>query len=257
MRQQLINSFDSIYNYDLHGNSKKKEKQPDGTVDENVFDIQQGVNLLFGIKGINKLISHCHLWGNREQKYHSLSTSDVNSTHWNHVSASSPFYLLIPQNSELRKEYELGWKMTEIMPVNVLGFQTHRDHFAIDLDKETLYKRLEEMRDETISDEDYAEKYNLTNNPDWKLSEARQAIRRDTEWQNKLIYCSYRPFDFRSCYFSTVAIDRPRREILNHVVGRENLCLNTVRQTKMNSWQHSVVSDTPAPAEFMATFSCI
>lgn len=246
MRQQLINSFDSIYNYDLHGNSKKKEKQPDGTIDENVFDIQQGVNLLFGIKGINKLISHCHLWGNREQKYHSLSTSDVNSTHWNHLSASSPFYLLIPQNSELRKEYELGWKMTEIMPVNVLGFQTHRDHFAIDLDKETLYKRLEEMRDESISDEDYAEKYNLTDNRDWGLSEARQAIRRDTEWQNKLIDCSYRPFDFRSCYFSTVAMDYPRRELIDHVEGKNNLCLLSSRQQATLGYKHSWVATLPA-----------
>ncbi len=40
MRQHLLNSFDEIFIFDLHGNSKKKEKTPDGHKDENVFDIQ-------------------------------------------------------------------------------------------------------------------------------------------------------------------------------------------------------------------------
>ncbi|MGI8670880.1 MAG: N-6 DNA methylase, partial [Aridibacter sp.] len=45
MRQSLMKSFDEIYILDLHGNSKKKEKSPDGSTDQNVFDIQQGVSI--------------------------------------------------------------------------------------------------------------------------------------------------------------------------------------------------------------------
>ncbi len=43
MRQSLMQSFDEIHVLNLHGNSKKKERAPDGGKDENVFDIQQGV----------------------------------------------------------------------------------------------------------------------------------------------------------------------------------------------------------------------
>jgi len=50
MRQSLMNSFDEIYILDLHGNSLKKEKALDGSKDENVFDIQQGVAICFMIK---------------------------------------------------------------------------------------------------------------------------------------------------------------------------------------------------------------
>ena len=50
MRQSLMKSFDEIYILDLHGNSLKKEKAPDGGKDENVFDIQQGVAVVFMIK---------------------------------------------------------------------------------------------------------------------------------------------------------------------------------------------------------------
>lgn len=46
-------------------------------------------------------------------------------------------------------------------------------------------------------------------------------------------------------------MDRPRRELLDHVAGKANLCLNTVRQTKNVSWQHAMVTNTPAPAVFV------
>ena len=38
MRQSLMNTFDEIYVLDLHGNSKKKEVSPDGSIDQNVFE---------------------------------------------------------------------------------------------------------------------------------------------------------------------------------------------------------------------------
>jgi len=50
MRQSLMNTFDDIYILDLHGNSKKKEKQSNGLPDENVFDIQQGTAICFMVK---------------------------------------------------------------------------------------------------------------------------------------------------------------------------------------------------------------
>lgn len=54
MRQSLMATFDEIYILDLHGNSLKKEKCPDGSKDENVFDIRQGVCIVFMIKKVGK-----------------------------------------------------------------------------------------------------------------------------------------------------------------------------------------------------------
>ena len=50
MRWHLQETFDKIYVLDLHGNSKKKEVAPDGSKDENVFDIQQGVSINIFVK---------------------------------------------------------------------------------------------------------------------------------------------------------------------------------------------------------------
>ena len=102
MRQSLMQTFDDIYVLDLHGNSKKKERSPDGSKDENVFDIQQGVAIGIFVKrrekaGLSSLanVYHAHLWGPREVskkvgeernlvggKYHWLAEHDVASTEW-------------------------------------------------------------------------------------------------------------------------------------------------------------------------------
>ncbi|MCL1945813.1 MAG: N-6 DNA methylase [Chitinivibrionia bacterium] len=50
MRYSLLNTFDKIYVLDLHGNSKKKETSPDGSKDENIFDIMQGVSINIFVK---------------------------------------------------------------------------------------------------------------------------------------------------------------------------------------------------------------
>ncbi len=77
-------------------------------------------------------IYHAHLYGSRNSKYDWLQTHDVRLTNWQDIQPQAPFYLMIPQNTDLLSEYEQGWKITEAMPANVLGFQTHQDHFAID-----------------------------------------------------------------------------------------------------------------------------
>ncbi|MFH1007245.1 MAG: N-6 DNA methylase, partial [Candidatus Latescibacterota bacterium] len=61
MRQSLMNSFDEMYILDLHGNSLKKERCPDGSKDENVFDIRQGVAIAIFIKNRHKPVGQTFL----------------------------------------------------------------------------------------------------------------------------------------------------------------------------------------------------
>ncbi len=265
MRQSLLKTFDDIYVLDLHGNSKKKEICPDGSPDQNVFDIQQGVAIGIFIKYQDSQqdlakVYHADLWGKREMienqviiggKYHWLDENDISSTAWQELQPDSPFYLFKPQNINLRSEYDQFWKINQIMSVNVLGFQTHRDNFAIDFDKDKITKRFQELRENNLSNEDYTTKYDIKDNRDWKLDRVRQAIRLDNQWQNKIITCLYRPFDWRYCYYSDLIMDRPRRELIDHVFRKDNLCINTVRQTRLDFWNHSIVSDTPTPAVFV------
>ena len=72
MRKHLLESFDKIYILDLHGNAKKKEVCPDGSIDQNVFDIMQGVSINIFIKTGKKKkdelasVFHSDWFGKRE-----------------------------------------------------------------------------------------------------------------------------------------------------------------------------------------------
>jgi len=249
MRQQLMRAFTDIYILDLHGNAKKKERSPDGSKDENVFDIQQGVAIGIFIKDERKTapatVHHANLWGTRAGKYQSLFTDDISTTTWEDVVPQKPFYLFTPQDADRQTEYERGWKVTDAMPVNVLGFQTHRDHFAIGFDEAEMRSRIREMRSTKLNDGSFRTNYQVTDNRDWKLVDARKLLRADHRWEEKLIRCSYRPFDTRWCYFSNVAMDYPRRELADHVAGRENLCLLVSRQQGTVGFRHCLVSKDP------------
>ena len=83
-------------------------------------------------------IYHAHLWGSRENKYRYLLENDVNTVDWKELNPTSPFYLFIPQNTDCKAEYETGWKITDIMPVNSTGVKSHRDHFVFDFDDAEL-----------------------------------------------------------------------------------------------------------------------
>ena len=55
MRQSLMKTYNEIYILNLHGNSLKKETCPNGSKDENVFDIRQGVAIALFIKKKGKV----------------------------------------------------------------------------------------------------------------------------------------------------------------------------------------------------------
>jgi len=271
MRQSLMKTFDEIYVLDLHGNSKKKERCPDGSEDKNVFDIQQGVAIGIFVKHTNQktedaAVRHSHLWGLREiyeestegkklsgGKYHWLWKNDVANTDWQTLSPQTPFYLFVPQDVDLQKEYEKGWKVTEMMPVNVLGFQTHRDHFAIDFDRNELRRRIFDIRDSSVNDDTLRERYELRDNRDWKLTIARSQLRSNDNWEDHFVKCLYRPFDSRFCYFSNVAMDYPRRELLDHVEGKDNLSLLIPRQIGTIGWRHVISSRVVAESCAIST----
>jgi predicted helicase len=90
MRKHLLESFDKIYILDLHGNAKKKEVCPDGSPDQNVFDIMQGVSINIFVKTGKKKpkelgqVFHFDLQGKRDFKYEFL-TQNLKDLKWNNV----------------------------------------------------------------------------------------------------------------------------------------------------------------------------
>src|SRR5207302_676317 len=159
-----------------------------------------------------------------------LFDKDVTSTKWTTLHPSTPNYFFFPQDTDLLAEYQKGWKLTEAMPLNVTGFQSHRDPFAIAFEKQTIEDRMKRLRDrKKYSDDEIRAEYDIPDNRDWKLADARTQIAADKNWEDPIIQCSYRPFDSRWCHFSTVTMDYPRTELIENMAGKENLALNVCR----------------------------
>ena len=253
MRQSLMQTFNRLYVLDLHGNAKKKEKTPEGGKDENVFDIEQGVaiSLLVKKQGLSRAVYHAELWGTRQEKYRALLEAEKDSIAWQELQPSPPFHLFIPQDEAVREEYEQGWQVTEIFPVNVLGFQTHRDRFAITYEKSDIEHRVKDMLDEDLKDTRVSEKYAIKDSDGWTVAGARNALRAKDDHKKHIIQCSYRPFDRRWCYFGKELMDRPRKEFLEHCHLKSNVILGVGRAGNAvpeRPWELVTIANAPTDA---------
>jgi predicted helicase len=215
------------------------EKAPDGGKDENVFDIQQGVAILLAIKSLagtdhslsQASVNYAELWGRREIKYAELSDSTLNDIAWKLLQPNKPYYLFIPQDTNVQAEYKKGWSINELMNVNSSCMNTARDGLVIDVEKEVLSNRIKTLVDPSKDDGDLINTYGIVNTGWWNFNDARKDLFRTKNWHNKIIKCLYRPFDERWLFHHKSFIDRPRTEINANLV-HENLSLVTTRQTK-------------------------
>ena len=245
MREELMKTFDEIYVLNLHGNALMGETAPDGGPDENVFDIRQGVAISLFVKGREAedlaRVKYADLWGLRKGKYHYLWENDVSTTDWQALEPVSPHFFFVPKDFDLLNEYERGWSLPDIFPVNSSGLKTHRDHFVIDFEQEHLRARIAEFRDESLSDDELRERFKLGDIGSWKLSEARGKLQAREDWDKDFNLCLYRPFDVRPIYYSDAVITRPRFGVMQHML-RDNLAIVTTRVYRGDSFTSILVS---------------
>ena len=233
MRWNLARAYDDIYILDLHGNAKKRETTPDGKKDENVFDIQQGVCILFLIKKPNKKsaianIYHADLFGLRDYKYQQLNFAALDRIKWATVTSTAPFYLFKPTN-QVQASTE-RYNVSELFIESTMGFQTHRDDFAIAFEKESISQRIDDMLSDSISDDLLCAKYNLS--PQYNVHKARKILKgmQHDEVESKKTICQYRLFDNRWCFLDETLMDRPRSKVFAHVANKDNLVFGVGRQ---------------------------
>ena len=245
MRQSLMKSFDEIYILDLHGNSLKKEKTPDGGKDENVFDIQQGVTIaIFVKKKIRTFRSpiqiktpakvyHSELFGLRGSKYDWLNKHKLATKSLKQIKPDSPWYFFIPRETEKIAGY-LKWnKVNEIFPINSVGIVTARDKFVIEFDKDKLVRRIRMFLDKKVADELISETFNLKDKSNWKLKLQREKLMKDEDWKDYYTKILYRPFDERFIYYNDVLIERSRKDVMRHLL-KSNIAIITRRQMLPN-----------------------
>lgn len=144
MRWHLRNTFDKIYVLDLHGNSRKKEVSPDGSKDENVFDIMSGVSIIIGIKNKdeikNKKLARVFvkdLYGTRKIKLDVLDNSNMQNINWAELPDKSNIWRLEGEGKEV---YEKGFNVRDLYLINNIGIYTGKDEDFVSFQKKFTEK---------------------------------------------------------------------------------------------------------------------
>jgi len=230
--------------------------------DKNVFDIEQGVSITFLVKLPNTVqaepveaveevfeltapesgavkkakhrqleggkvtlkarIHQADLWGSRDYKYDWLEKHSLLDTPWQDLQPALPQLLLVPRDETDAAEYERGWKVTDIFPVNSVGIVTARDSLTIHFTAESLQQTAE--RFSKLPVEEAREQFKLGEDAqDWTVASAQKDLN-DTrrlpkqaegdalqptppksEWPldpARVVPVAYRPFDTRFTYYT-------------------------------------------------------
>ncbi|ENK3654896.1 N-6 DNA methylase [Campylobacter jejuni] len=254
MRYSLMQSFDKIYILNLHGDTRKKEKAPDGSKDDNVFDIMQGVSINIFIKQNSKVkntkIYYHDLYGKRKDKYEFLYENNLNSIKWTLVKNNEPFYLFLPQNNDLLEEYNKGISVKDIFMLSSVGIVGGRDKFV--MSNSDNLESLEELKTKikrflSLDIESARKEFDLgQDSRDWKIEYAQKELK-DTQ-NNSFNYkkIHYRPFDVRWTYYTGKSKGfhcMPRGEIFEHFLENENIGLICDRGTKLNNINNIFISN--------------
>lgn len=243
MRKHLLETFDEIYILDLHGNSKKKEKAPDGGKDENVFDIQQGVSInIFVRKNESKTklgaVYYSEMFGKREFKFEILNKSDIEKIKWQKLDYSEPYFFFVPKDFGENVEYEKGFKVDELFGTYSSGVESAKDNFIVRFSN----KEVTNLRNfiEVHSDKEISSANNL------KIEKAAQVKNDFKDIIGEYTKLSYRPFDTRYTLYSSNSTGvwfRPKYEVMKHLV-KDNLALLTCRQQTSFDFQHVFIANT-------------
>lgn len=245
MRKSLLETFNKIYILDLHGNAKKKEVAPDGSKDENVFDIMQGVSINIFIKNKNsktKLgeVYHSELWGKREEKYAELGRT-INDLNWVKLNYREPEYFFVSKNFELDGIYKKGVKIDQLFTLFNSGIQTKRDSTVIKTNEDELKEVVKNFLEDEV--EEIRRKYNLpVDGRDWKILWAQEDLKKGYQIADIL----YRPFDVRKTIYtgrSKGFIAYPRQKTSEQFLNRDNFGLLTVKQQSTFPFQHIFISN--------------
>ncbi|MDD2764274.1 MAG: hypothetical protein PHE83_09910 [Opitutaceae bacterium] len=270
MREALLQAFDEIHIVNLHGSLKKQETAPDGSKDENVFDITVGVALALFVKlpadpkkprqsGALAALYHHDLWGRRKDKYAWLDGHDLANTKWKRLRPRAPNFWFVPKDGAHEEEYKACWSLADIFPERNTGIQTKRDsllyHFSEDTARATVKFVREHPAVEIIA------RYDLPPDGDaWSVKWAKADLAKS---KGQFARVLYRPFDLRWTFYTGNALGlmgRPRHSLSRHMLAAHNIALLTIRNARRGNVDSFFVANTLIDKDAVSPFdnaSCL
>jgi hypothetical protein len=237
MRWHLRETFDVLYVLDLHGNSNKKETTPEGKPDQNVFDIKTGVSIIFGVKRRSEekvkvlaQVFQADLYGSRAEKFSALTESNFESIQWGALPGETDLWKI---EGGGKAEYQEGFSVAELFPINGVGITTAHDDFVIEDNREVLIKRFEDFRNSERNADILHKKFNVKKKTGWDILAGYDNLKKADAVDEFVLPISYRPFDNKHIFYEDKLVWRTVRKIQNNLI-KQNTALLFKRQGKQN-----------------------
>lgn len=246
MRHELMRLCEKIYVINLHGNVKKKETAIDGSKDDNVFDIQQGVSINIFVVKSSRIsekceVYSCDLLGDRIRKYDLLNGALLSDLPFEKLDPVEPAFFYVPKDFSEEESFSKGFGVDELFKSYNSGIQTKCDNIAVAFERETLEQNIEYFR--CYSPDDIEEHFHRKSNSGWSAVKAKNDVMTNSQIQVKPYL--YRPFDIRYVIYSNTSggiIGRPRASTMDQMKN-DNLALITVHFQSTFPFQHALVTD--------------
>lgn len=242
MRRSLRSSFSLIAVCDLHGSVKKLEVAPDGTIDENVFDIQQGVGITFFVKWsrANACLQFTELWGRREEKYAALlGLTVVDRTHATALSGEAPYYFFVPKVFIGQESWDQWIRIPDLMRINATGVKTHLDKVFVGFSEHEVEAGIAQFLDATWRKVPLSSAKRAS--PLRKALLLKAALR--SSKTSSVEDYAYRAMDMRKVAYLPSAVEAGdhRYPVMKHLLV-PNVALVTTRQLSQGEFAHAFVT---------------
>jgi hypothetical protein len=135
--------------------------------------------------------------------------------------------------------------VTDLFPLNVVGFQTHRDQLVVAATEEELRARLGNFADPEVPDEVW-ERQGVKTNSDWSLKAAREQLA--AVGPTRVVKVTYRGLERRWIAMDERLIDRMRTKVSPHLLEREDNLALVFANGSLPDGPYAVASRTPVPA---------
>lgn len=249
MRKSLLDSFETIYVINLHGDTNSIEKPPEGRTNGNVFPIQTGVCIVLFIKGgkeESRGIFYKDMWGPNDLRKKELSGANLESMKWEKLEPYEPSYFLTREVAS-REESDAYNKFPDVGSIfdkSLSGVNSGgRDTFAYHL---TAKRRDEVLQKLKSGDIEGLQIKNSAQNQAKRLHVFYRHRKIKDEFKKKIIF---RPFDERFTYMdgdsSKGVVQGQRSEIRKHIERKDNITLVTVKKSRDSFFGHALITDKP------------
>jgi predicted helicase len=247
MRNSLLKSFQNVSTLNLHGSGRRGDTS---SSDQNVFDILQGVSIMFAScsRDAKKHTTHAEIQGTREHKYALLESDKLT---YIPLYPEGPMYLFVPSQDKAFPQN--SWSLERIFGTtnptkdrNTTysgGCSTRQDSFSVAFTQIQLHENINELSNHQNTEIELRKKFGLCSTAHFDFESARLAAI-SGKLSNSIMMMRYRPFDDRPVIWAREVFCEPQTEVSKHLL-LNNLCLLSSRVNTDGDYRHAFVSRGP------------